>query len=211
VGVASSYLLDSDSVTADDLLDGKVTEDDVLDTLDGDSEVLQDDLAVLSNDGLVAADLDVVARALDGASDEDNGSVVTLDGSGQLAEGRHLNGLSTLTTSGSAIGGSVANSGNILKGSSTLNDVTLDIDHARCGRCQSGDGCEAEGDKCAELHCVEVLTSSRRNDCFLKRRTEVWGLEKNGRAGLNNGSAVAFHLLYRDCRMLCESESRLVM
>lgn len=184
--VTSSYLLNSDSVTTNNLLDGKVTEDNVLDTLDGDGEVLKDDLAVLSDDGLVAADLDIIARALDGTSDENNGSVVALDGGRKLAEGRHLNSLSAFTSSGSAVGGSVTYSGNILEGSSTLNDVTLDIDHARCGRCQSGDGCKAERDKCAELHCVEVLTSSRKKDCLVKRRTEVVGLEKNGRAGLRN-------------------------
>ena len=86
VGATGSYLLDRDSVTADDLLDGKVAENDVTDTLDCDGEVLKNDLAVLSDDGLVAADLDVIAGALDGASDEDNGSVVTLDGGGELAE-----------------------------------------------------------------------------------------------------------------------------
>jgi hypothetical protein len=158
------YLLNGDSITTDDLLDGKVTENDVLDTLDGDGEVLEDDLAVLSDDGLVAANLDVVTGALDRTSDEDNGGVVALDGGGELAESGDLDGLTTLTTSGSAVGGSVTNSGNILKGSSTLNDIALDIDHARGGRCQSGNGCKAEGDKGAELHCVEVMTSSRKND-----------------------------------------------
>lgn len=158
------YLLDGDSITTDNLLDGKVAEDDILHTLDSDGKVLEDDLAVLSDDGLVAANLDVVTGALDRSSDENNGGSIALDSGGELAEGGDLDGLTTLTTSGSAVGGSVTNSGNVLKGSSTLLDATLDIDHARSRRCQSGNGRKAEGDNGAELHCVEVLTSSRMNE-----------------------------------------------
>ena len=162
--IEDPYLLDGDSITTDDLLESKVTEDDVLDTLDSDGEVLKDDLAVLSDNGFVTANLDIVTRTLNGASDEDNGGIVALDGSSELAKGGDLDGLATLTTSGSAVSGGVTNSGNVLEGSSTLYDVALGINHARCGRCQSGDGRKAEGDKGAELHCVEVMTSSRKID-----------------------------------------------
>lgn len=145
-------------------MNSKVTENDVLDTLDSDGEVLKDDLAVLSDDGLVASDLDIVTRALDGTSDEDDGGVVTLDSGGEFAQGRDLDSLTALTTSGSAIGSSVTNSGDVLEGGSALLDVALGADHARSGRCQSGDGRQAEGDDGAELHCVEVMTSSKKND-----------------------------------------------
>ena len=80
--IEDPYLLDGDSITTDDLLESKVTEDDVLDTLDSDGEVLKDDLAVLSDNGFVTANLDVVTRTLNGASDEDNGGIVALDGPG---------------------------------------------------------------------------------------------------------------------------------
>ena len=176
--LVKSYLLDSDSITTDDLLESEVTEDNVFNTLDGDGEVFEDDLAVLSDNRLIAANLDVVTGALDGPSNENDSGVVALDGSSELVESGDLDGLTALTTSGTAIGGSVTNSGDVLKGSSTLLDAALDIDHARGGRCQSGDGCKAKGDNGAELHCVEVLTSSRKNDWRLKRRTGVLGLEK---------------------------------
>lgn len=128
-----SYLLDGDSITTDDLLDGEVAENHVLRILDGDGEVLEDGVAVLSDDGLVAANLDVVTGALDGSCDEDNGSVVALDSGSELTEGRDLDRLAALTTSGSAVRGSVTNGGNVLKRSSTLGDGALDIDHARVG------------------------------------------------------------------------------
>lgn len=73
-------VVDSDSVAANDFLQCEVAEDDVVGSLHCESEVLKDDFAVFADDGLVRSDFDALAAAFDRARDEDDGSIVALDG-----------------------------------------------------------------------------------------------------------------------------------
>lgn len=125
--ILTSPVLDGDSVIINNLLNSEVTENDVGDTLDSDGEFLEDDLAVLNDDRLVAANLDVVAGTIDGASDKNNGGIVALDGNGELAEGRNLNGITALATGGVSISGGVSNSGDILEGGCSFSKLRLGL------------------------------------------------------------------------------------
>ena len=137
--------LDGDGVAADDLFHGEVAEDDVLYGLDGEGEVGQDDGGVFADDGLVAADLDILAAALDGAGDENDGGVVALDGSLQVAERADLDGLASLSSRGTSVLCSETGGRDIFQRCSALGETgTLgcDLRWHRC--CQSRDGHEAE-------------------------------------------------------------------
>ena len=103
-------LLDGDSVTTIlvDLAEAHVLDDDVLGSLD--EETGADELAVgvLAQDGLVAADLDLLA-ALDGALDVDDRGLVVLDGRDELVVALDGDRRAASTTGRAAILGSVTN------------------------------------------------------------------------------------------------------
>jgi len=103
-------LLHGDSVAAIlvDLAEAQVLDDDVLGLLD--QETSADELAgsVLAEDGLVAADPDLLA-ALDGAVDVDDRGSVVLDGLDELVVALHGDRRAAGTASGATVLGGITN------------------------------------------------------------------------------------------------------
>lgn len=131
-------LLDGNSITADNLLEGQVLDDNILLALNGESKVLKNDRAVLAADGLVRCDLDVVAVALDAGGDGDLGSTLSLHSGVKLRKRSNLDGRTTSSTSGASVLGGIAD-----RTSGTL------LDGGR--RCQS-EGGKAEREERRKLH-----------------------------------------------------------
>ena len=78
--------LDGNRISANDLGDGQVANDDILDILNSEREARELGSRALSNDGLVGSDLDVASGCNSSRDDNDFGSVTSNSG-GELREG----------------------------------------------------------------------------------------------------------------------------
>lgn len=93
--------LDTNGITSvrEDLADGEVADDDVLDVLDVEGDTLELGAGVDTEDGLVAGDASL-AIAADGALDVDDGWAISFSGLGESREGGNGGGSAASAPSG---------------------------------------------------------------------------------------------------------------
>lgn len=106
--------LDADSIAVvrENLLDRQVANNDVLLALDVETQTNEFGAGVLANDALVRADLNLGSLG-NGAGDDDDTCGIVSDGCGKLSVGGNGSGGSALSSSGSAVQGSITDSWSI--------------------------------------------------------------------------------------------------
>jgi len=141
-------LLDTDGITvgSNDVLDGEVTNDDVLLLVDVKTNVVERSTGS-SDDGLVRLDADLVVAG-DLTLDVDDLLLVGLGSLAELGEGRDSHGSSSGTTCGASVLCGVANVGSVGDGSSLVDSLADFLD----GRSRDGAGQSSEVKKAEELH-----------------------------------------------------------
>lgn len=95
------------AVLGQDLAAGKVAKDDVFDLVDIEANVFKSRGTVQTDDGGVGGDSDLVI-ASNLAFDVDNGSPICSSGLGELSDSGNGSCCSSLTSSGTAIGGGIS-------------------------------------------------------------------------------------------------------
>lgn len=169
--------LDTNGITivGNNLLDGQVANDDVLDLVDVQANVRQDGAGVLANNGLVRGNADLGA-ARDGARHNDDSSTVSLSSSSELSKSGDGGSGATSATGSAAVEGSETDVRGVGDGGTLAEGLG--------GRCQSAHGRDGDGSDGRGLHfgCGGSGACGGTGGGWLVEAREALKREKTGQA-----------------------------